>query len=410
MSEPERQRGTSLALRLGPHLKTSQGHPMASLGTAVAGTGFIGPVHVEALRRLNRPVVGILGSTPEKSRAAATALGIDKAYPSYAELLQDPAVHVVHLASPNRLHFEQCQQALAAGKHVLCEKPLAMNARETAELVALAERLPLVTGVNYNVRFYPLCLEARSRIAAGHLGAVHHVIGSYVQDWLLYDTDFNWRVLAEEGGELRAVADIGTHWLDLVTSITGLEVEEVCADLATVLPIRRRPRGSVDTFQAKLGTAPETQPVPITTEDYGSILLRFRGGVRGSLTVSQVTAGRKNCLRYEIAGAKAALAWNSETPNELWIGHREKANERLLRDPALVHADVRPFTNYPGGHNEGFPDTFKQLFRAFYDYVERGDWRAPRPFPTFADGHREVVLCAAILRSQRERCWVRLET
>ncbi len=322
------------------------------------------------------------------------------------ELLADPAVHVVHLTSPNRLHFEQCKQVLAAGKHVVCEKPLAMTAAETAELAALAERTPLVTAVNYNVRYYPLCQESRQRIRDGQLGAVYHVTGSYVQDWLLYDTDFNWRVLAGEGGALRAVADIGTHWLDLLTWMTGLEVESVCADLHTFLPVRRRPKGGVETFQSKLERQVETEPVAIDTEDYGSVLLRFRGGATGCFTVSQVTAGRKNCLRYEIAGAKAALSWDSERPNELWIGHRDKSNEVLTRDPALLHPSVRRFTNYPGGHNEGFPDTFKQLFRDVYDSIEAGDTRAPRSFPTFRDGHKEVVLCEAILRSHREGRWI----
>jgi predicted dehydrogenase len=378
---------------------------MAGAGTVVVGTGFIGPVHVEALRRLGRPVLGVLGSAPEKSRAAAATLGLPRGYDSFEEVLADPHVAVVHLASPNRLHFEQCRQALAAGKHVLCEKPLALTSRETAELVDLAARTPAVAAVCYNVRFYPLCLEARQRIAEGQLGEVYHVTGSYVQDWLLYDTDFNWRVLAEEGGALRAVADIGTHWLDLLQSITGLEVEQVCADLRTVLPRRRRPEGSVETFQGKTQPAAPTAEVAITTEDYASVLLRFRGGAAGCFSVSQVTAGRKNCLRYEIAGARAALAWDSERPNELWVGHRDRANELLPRDPALLHPSVRPFANYPGGHNEGFPDTFKQLFRAVYDYIDRGDLRAPRPFPTFADGHREVVLCEAILRSGRERRW-----
>jgi predicted dehydrogenase len=376
------------------------------LGSAIVGAGFIGPVHVEALRRLNRSVVGVLGSSPEKSRLAAAALHIPRAYDRYEDLLADPAVQVVHLASPNRLHFEQCRLALAAGKHVVCEKPLALTARETAELAALAERPPAVAAVCYNVRFYPLCLEARRRVQKGQLGDILHVTGSYVQDWLLYDTDFNWRVLAGEGGALRAVADIGTHWLDLVTFITGLEVESVCADLRTVHPTRRRPPGSVQTFEGKIDCARATEPVAITTEDYGSVLLRFRSGAGGGFTVSQVTAGRKNCIRFEIAGAQSALAWDSERPNELWLGHRDRANEVLPRDPALLDVAVRPFANYPGGHNEGFPDTFKQLFRAVYDYIEAGDWRAPRPFPTFQDGHREVVLCEAILQSHRERRWV----
>ncbi len=382
---------------------------MARLGVAVVGSGLIGPVHIEALRRLGRDVVGILGSTPEKSKAAAARLQISRAYDHFDDLLADSDVEVVHIASPNRFHRDQCKQALAAQKHVICEKPLAMTTQETAELIKLSQAANTVTAVCYNIRFYPLCLEARERVAAGELGDVHHVVGSYVQDWLLHDTDFNWRVLAEEGGELRAVADVGTHWLDLIQSITGQKVVKVCADLLTALPVRRRPKGSVETFQSKLGTTQETEPVNITTEDYGSVLLQFAGGARGSMTVSQVTAGRKNCVRFEIAGSKGALAWNSEQPNELWQGFRDKPNELLLRDPALMHEPVRHFTNYPGGHNEGFPDTFKQLFRSIYDYIEAGDFKAPRPFPTFEDGHREVALCEAILTSHREGRWVEVD-
>jgi predicted dehydrogenase len=386
-----------------------EGRP-AHLLAAVVGTGFIGPVHVESLRRLGRPVVGVLASTPEKSRRAAERLNIARWYESLDELLADPMISVVHLASPNHLHYEQCGKVLVAGKHLLCEKPLALSSQQTADLVKQASRSVAVTGVCYNVRFYPLCQEIRQRIQDGQLGTIYHVSGSYVQDWLLHETDFNWRVLPGEGGPLRAVADIGTHWLDLVTWMTGLEVAEVCADLRTFIPVRQRPRGSVDTFQAKMGISTAVEPVSITTEDFGSVLLRFAGGSSGTMTVSQVAAGRKNCLRLEIAGSKGALAWDSERPNELWLGRRDTANELLLRDPALLHPAVRRWADYPGGHNEGFPDTFKQLFKAFYEYIEAGDPQAPRPFPTFVDGHREALLCEAILASYRERRWAPVST
>jgi predicted dehydrogenase len=236
---------------------------------------------------------------------------------------------------------------------------------------------------------------------------VLHVTGSYVQDWLLRETDFNWRVLASEGGQLRALADIGTHWLDLVQFITGLSIVSLCADLATVHATRRRPGGSVQTFSGKaIPGAVVVDEVAIETEDTGGLLLEFENGAKGTLSVSQVTAGRKNCLRFEIACPDEALAWNSERPNELWIGRREQPNEVLLRDPALLSPSARNAASYPGGHNEGFPDTFKQLFRAFYGYIAGGDWEAPPPFPTFADGHREILLCEAILQSHRERRWV----
>ncbi|MEK7767768.1 MAG: Gfo/Idh/MocA family oxidoreductase, partial [bacterium] len=296
---------------------------------AVVGTGFIGPVHVEALRRLGVRVKGVRGAGAATSTAAAAARGLERGYASYDELLGDAEVQVVHLTSPNKAHADQVRRALAADKHVVCEKPLALTSRETAELVALAARHPTrVCTVNYNLRFYPLNLEARERVKSGGLGAVLHVRGAYLQDWLLYPDDFNWRVLAAEGGETRAVGDIGTHWLDLVTFVTGLEVESVCADLKTVHPVRQRPEGSVETFTDKTaGAKPARRPVEITTEDYGSVLLRFRGGARGVVTVSQVTAGRKNRCTWEIAAARGALAWDSEAPNELWAGSRDKANE-----------------------------------------------------------------------------------
>jgi predicted dehydrogenase len=382
---------------------------MSRIGVAVVGAGFMGGVHSEALRRAGCEVVGVLGVSDAETRKFAASLGAVKGYASLSELLADPAVQSVHVATPNKLHFEMAKAALEAGKHVLVEKPLAMTSKETAELVALAKKHPKqAAAVNYNIRFYPLALEARERVRGGSLGRVHHVTGSYVQDWLLLDTDYNWRVLAAEGGALRAVADIGTHWLDLVHAITGLEAEAVCADLLTVHPVRRRPKGEVETYSGKLAKEEDLEPIAVTTEDYGAILLRFRGGARGTLVVSQVTAGRKNSLRYEMAGEKGALYWNSENPEELWIGRRTGPNEVLMRDPSLLSGPARAAVGVPGGHAEGYADTFKQHFRAFYGYVAKGDFSAPAPFATFADGHREVVLCEAVLESHATGGWVKV--
>lgn len=363
----------------------------------------MGAVHAEALKRLHLNVIGIHGSSPEKSRTAATSLGIPRRYNVFQELISDPDIDAVHITTPNRHHFSMAMAALEAGKHVLCEKPLAMTSKESAQLSEFASNKALAAGVNYNIRFYALCLETRSRIRSGDLGEVHSIMGSYVQDWLLHETDYNWRVLAEEGGKLRAIADIGTHWLDLMQTLTGLKVTGVFADLKTIHPIRQRPEGEVQTFTSTHGA---TQAIPIETEDLGTLVLRFNNGAQGSLFVSQTTAGRKNCLRYEIAAAEGSVAWNSEEPNALWLGHRNKPNETLIKDPSIMSAEAVSFTAYPGGHAEGFPDTFKMCFQAFYNYIAAGDFGAPPTFPTFEEGHREIVLCEAVLKSHEEERWV----
>lgn len=381
---------------------------MQPLGIAVVGSGFIGPVHIEALRRLGRPVLGVLGSTPERSQLAAERLGLSRAYANLAEVLKDPEVRVVHLTTPNRFHFDEAKQAIRAGKHVICEKPLGMTSLETAELTGIAQDASVVTAVCYNVRFYPSCLQARELVRSGEVGRIFHITGSYLQDWLLHETDFNWRVLVAKGGELRAIADIGTHWLDLITFITGLEVEAVCADLYTVHPVRQAPKSSVETFAS--GEGLEREPIEIDTDDYGSVLIRFKGGARAAFTVSQVSAGRKNCIRFDIAGAKASLTWDSEEPNSLTVGHRGAPNHVYPRDPALLTGEAGRFSDYPGGHAEGFPDTFKQMFKSIYaaiDAKERGEPLPAEPlYATFADGHREVLLCEAILESHRDQTWV----
>lgn len=371
---------------------------------AVVGTGFIGPVHVEALRRAGQEVVGILGSSPAKSASAATALGIDRAFKDFDEVIESE-VDAVHIATPNTTHFEYSAKAIAAGKHVMCEKPLAVTSEESRKLVDLAAKSNLAAGVNYNIRYYPLCIEAKTRVGREEFGEIISVQGSYVQDWLLYPTDYNWRVL-KEFGDLRAVADIGTHWLDLVLYITGLEPVDVLADLRTVYDHRMRPKGEVQTFTDTSNQ--ELESVEIGTEDQGAILIRCRNGAQLVMWTSQMTAGRKNCLRFEMAGKKGSIAWNSEEPNEIWLGNRSTANQLLVRDPSLLSPEAAQFANYPGGHAEGFPDTFKQLYTDFYRYIEAGNFQAKPNFPTFLDGHREILLCEAILKSHQTRSWVSL--
>jgi len=376
------------------------------LRAGIIGSGFIGPAHVEALRRLSIEVVALAGSDEERATEKARALHIERAYGSAVEMVAQPDLDVIHITSPNHLHYPQAKAALLANKHVVCEKPLAMSARESSELVKLAAEKQRVNAVNFNLRFYPLSHQARAMVKNGALGDIYIVQGSYLQDWLLLPTDWNWRLEPELGGDVRAIADIGSHWIDLTTFITDLKIESVLADFQTFLPVRQKPARPMETFTGTLQTAMESVEQPIHTEDYATVLIRYSGGARGVMTVSQVSAGRKNRLVYEIDGSNSSIAWDGERPNELWIGHRDRANEHLLKDPSLLLPEGRSLASYPGGHNEGFPDTFKQLYSAIYRYLAAGNFNARPDFPTFEDGHRALRVGEAILRSARESRWV----
>jgi len=379
---------------------------MPSNGVAIIGLGFVGKAHLEALRRLAIPVRGILGSSPERTLEAARELKLEHAYSSLEELCRDSSVSAVHVCSPNYMHYQQAKAAMDAGKHVMCEKPLAMDTRQSSSLIDLSRKLKLVGAVTYNLRYYPLCQEARAIVQKGLIGEPRLIHGSFLQDWLLYPADWNWRLQPELGGEMRAVADIGTHWLDLLTWITGRKVTELCADLATLIPLRKRPRGRVETFKQSAGV---TDDIKITTDDYASILLHFEGGAHGVCTVSQISAGRKTRLWFEIDGSEGSLAWNSEDPNMLWIGRRRELNQEMIKDPSLMSPETRGYAAYPGGHAEGYPDTFVQLFKDFYAYLGAGDFSEPRPFPTFETGHEEMRLCEVIAQSARERKWMNID-
>ncbi len=376
----------------------------SDIATAVIGSGFIGTVHIEALRRIGVRVAGLLDATPELGVRRAAELGLPKAYAELDELLADPAIAVVHVTSPNELHHAQAKAVLAAGKHIVCEKPLAMTSAESAELVALAKASGLVNAVNFNIRFYPLNQHASSLVADGGLGDVRLVTGHYFQDWLLFDTDWNWRLEADQGGALRAVGDIGSHWLDLTSFVTGLCVESVMADLTTFIPVRQKPAGEVLTFSTE--RARDTVGVAIHTEDTASILLRYKGGARGSVNISQLSPGRKNSLAYQIDGSSSAVAWDSEQPDSLWMGHRDRPNELLLRNPALMNGAGAAAARLPGGHVEGFADTFGAVFTAIYDDVLAGAPSQTPRYATFAAGHEEMRIGDAVLASARTGAWV----
>ena len=379
------------------------------LKIGVVGLGFIGPAHIEGIRRQGVEVHGIAEFTPELAREKAKELNIPVAYSSYEEMLADPDIDVVHVCSPNFLHFPQAKMALQAGKHVVCEKPLTITSAEAKELVELAREKKLVNAINFNLRFYPVNFEARHLVHQENFGNVFIVQGSYLQDWLLYPTDWNWRLDKDQGGTLRAVADIGSHWIDLVMFITGLQVDEVFADLKTFHPIRKKPVQRVETFSNKNQPAAiEYEDKPIKTEDYASILFRLSNGARGVLSVSQVSAGRKNRLFYEIDGSESAVSWDSEHPNDLWVGHRNRMNESLIKDPSLMSDEAKSVSSYPGGHAEGFPDTFKQLQKKAYAYILKNDFSVKPDFPTFLDGYISLVIEEAILKSSQTGTWVKV--
>jgi len=379
--------------------------PFGEIGAAVVGTGFIGAVHVEALRRLGVQVHGVVGSSHERAASRARDLGLPPAYDSFQVMLADPRVEVVHITSPNHMHHEHAKAVLEAGKHVVCEKPLAMTPDESADLLRLAEAGGRVHATNFNLRFYPVCQHVHGMVRERALGDVRLVSGHYLQDWLLLETDWNWRLEPERGGDLRAVADIGSHWMDLTTFLTGRKIVAVMADLATFIKTRRQPAGPVETFSTGRGV--NTVEREIHTEDAATILLRYEDGARGALAVSQVSPGRKNSLVFEIDGSSSSAAWNSERPDELWIGHRGRTNELLLRDPAILNDEGRRAASLPGGHAEGFADTFRALYEAVYAAVAAG--KPGDGYPTFADGHDEMLVCDAVARSSREGRWVEVE-
>jgi predicted dehydrogenase len=379
---------------------------MRKIKVGVVGTGFIGPAHIEALRRLpNIEVAALCEVTAELAQQKAAALGIERSY-VFEELLQQEDIACVHICTPNFLHYAQSKAALLAGKHVVCEKPLATTLAEAEELVQLAWETGLVNAVHFNLRYYPLVRQMKTMREKGDLGEVYSIIGSYLQDWLFHATDYNWRLEPELSGDSRAIADIGSHLMDSLEYITGLKTVAVMADFNTIHKSRKKPLKPVETYSGKMLQAEDYADVPINTEDHANVMLRFDNGNRGVITVSQVSAGRKNRMSLEISGSRCTFNWCSETPNEMWIGNRDGVNQVLMRDPSLMYPEARSVVSFPGGHNEGFPDTSKQLFKEVYEAIAAGQMPENPTFPTFADGYREILIGERILESNRKQAWV----
>jgi predicted dehydrogenase len=377
---------------------------------ALVGTGFAASAHLDALRRLpGVEVAGILGSRPERTAEAAARLGIDRAFGSLDELVADPAVDVVHDCTPNHMRAHVTTAALAGMKHVVAEKPLGLDASESAVLAGRARSAGVVAAVCFNYRHFPLVQELRSLIATGADGPIHLVHGAYLQDWLLRDDDWNWRLESAKAGGARATGDIGSHWIDLVQHVTGDRIVAVCAQLGRLHEERWRPIGDVRTFERGGG---DRERVAVDTEDMASILLRFAGGAQGTCTLSQVSAGRKNRLFVEIDAAEASFAWDQEEPNSLWIGRRDGANRQILRDPALLSPEAAPLAHLPAGHQEGWADGVRNLMADVYAAVDAHGRGEPHPstFATFDQASGVARVVEAILESDRSLAWVDVAT
>jgi predicted dehydrogenase len=377
---------------------------MKPIRTAIVGTGFMGRVHLEAVRRTEGvEVAAIVGRTEDAAQRLGAGFGVPLMKTDYREVLRDRTIDAVHVCTPNAQHYSMTKDALELGKHVLCEKPITTAVREAEELVTLAAKQGLRNCVCHNLRYYPMVQQMRQLREAGELGEILVVQGTYSQDWLLYDTDWNWRADSKVSGPSRCMADIGSHWFDLAEHLTGLRVTSLCADLQTFHPTRKRPKHSVETFANKLMGPEDYIETPVDTEDFGAVIFQMGTRTRGCMSASQVSAGRKNGFRMEIYGSRSSVAWNQERPDELWVGHRDSGNAVFVKDPSLLLPGARGFADLPGGHSEGYDDTFKQVFRRFYASIGSS---GEAEYPQFVDGLRQLRILDVVLESHRARKWV----
>ncbi len=385
---------------------------MKRIGMGIVGTGFIGPHHIDAVRRLGFVDIVAVAEAGDKLAAdKAAALGIPKGYGDFNAMLDDPAVQVVHNATPNFLHYPVNAAAIAKGKHVVSDKPLALTAAEARGLRDAAAKAGVVNAVTFSYRGNPLVQQARNAIAAGRIGAPRFVHGYYLQDWLLKDTDYSWRLEPDKGGVSSALGDIGSHWCDLAQHVTGARITHVLGDITTVIPKRKKPKGAREAFAAA-GANEDVEIVDIKVEDLASVLVRFDNGAKGTFTVGQICSGHKNDLMLEVCGSTASLRWNQEDQNNLWIGHRDKANEILTKDPGLLDAEIRGYAHMPGGHQEAWSDAFSNIMRDIYTFILEGRKATdphPPAFATFEDGYRANCIVEAILTSaQKGGVWTQV--
>lgn len=380
---------------------------MKKMRAGVIGVGFIGAVHIEQLRRLgNVDVVAVTDNFDAQKKAEQMFIG--KGYESYKDMIDNENLDCVHICTPNNTHFEIAMYAIEHGVNVICEKPMTCTAEEARVLCETAKEKGLVNAMNFNYRFYPMAYQIREMIKNGDLGEIYTIHGGYLQDWLFYDTDYNWRLEPEFTGASRAFADIGSHWIDLVEFVTGLEVTEVMADFATFHKKRKKPGKPIETYSGMALRPEDYIEMPIDTEDYVNVLFHLSNGAHACCNISQVFAGRKNQLLLSVSGSKCSVHWDSENSNEIWIGRRDRDNGQLVKDPSILSTSAKKVISYPGGHVEGFPDSFKQNFKKIYDAIAVKD-NQNREFADFEVGMREMVLCDSIVKSAKERRWVSID-
>jgi predicted dehydrogenase len=382
---------------------------MKRIKVGLIGTGYIGMVHLDILRRLGGvEVVALADTNQELARQAAAKFGVARIHETAEALIGDPEVEVVHDCAPNNVHFALNAAAIRAGKEVLSEKPLALDSRESAVLLALAGKHGTATAINFCYRYYPVVQEAAARARRGDLGDVRAFVGHFLQDWLFFETDYTWRLDPQVAGKANVVADLGSHWCDLVQFITGQKIVEVMAELHTCLPKRRKPKGGVLSFGA--GRAGETEEVAITLDDYAALFLKLSNGARGSFTTCQAAAGRKVDIELQVFGSKESYAWSHVHPNDLWIGHREKANEVFYESSILQAEDTRKYAGLPTGHPMGYHDAVFNLFRDYYEALAAK--REGKPYratcPDFRTGHEMMCVIDAAVESDRTGRWVKV--
>lgn len=381
---------------------------MKKIKVGIIGMGYIGESHIEAVRRIGCcELYAVADTNTELAKAKAEYYGIEKCYSSVEELLADPEIDAVHNCTPNFLHLRINKEIIRSGKHLLSEKPLCTTYTEAMELVELKKEYPdSVAAVNFNYRMNPMVQEMKSRIGAGKIGEVRLMTGSYQQDWLLYDTDYSWRLEPEVAGESCCIADIGSHWMDAVQHVTGHRIVEVMADLKTVIPVRKKPKKQTETFTS-LVTA-EYEEVEVKNEEYGAVMFHTDKGAVGVYHVSELAAGHGCYFNFEINGSTASLKWNQEENDRLWMGMRDDDNRFIIRNPNTISPEVKAYTGLAMGHPEGWNDAFKGNIYAFYKYITDGMQGDP-VFATLEQAAYIVKLTEAIVESSRKKQWIKVE-